>query len=132
MELIAPIGPISPISPIGEEQMNRRFFLKSGGIALASVGAATMSPSFLTRALAQTKGTGRRKILIAIFQRGAMDGLSAVIPYGEPEYYNLRSAIAIPRPGGASDSNPTSPVGSQPNQGPAIDLDGFFALHPAL
>ncbi|HEY7182396.1 MAG TPA: DUF1501 domain-containing protein [Blastocatellia bacterium] len=112
--------------------MNRRFFLKSGGVALASIGAATMSPSFLTRALAQTKGTGRRKILIAIFQRGAMDGLSAVIPYGEPEYYNLRSAIAIPRPGGASDANPANPGGSQPNQGPAIDLDGFFALHPAL
>jgi uncharacterized protein (DUF1501 family) len=112
--------------------MNRRFFLKGGGVALAGIGAATMSPSFLTRALAQTKGTRRRKILIAIFQRGAMDGLSAVIPYGEPEYYNLRSAIAIPRPGGASDANPANPGGSQPNQAPAIDLDGFFALHPAL
>ncbi len=103
--------------------MNRRFFLKSSGVALASIGAATMSPSFLTRALAQTNGKGRRKILIAIFQRGAMDGLSAVIPYAEREYYNLRSAVAIPRPGAG---------GPQPNQAPAIDLDGFFALHPAL
>jgi uncharacterized protein (DUF1501 family) len=103
--------------------MNRRFFLKSSGVALASIGAATMSPSFLERALAQTNGKGRRKILIAIFQRGAMDGLSAVIPYAEREYYNLRSAIAIPRPGAG---------GQQPNQAPAIDLDGFFALHPAL
>src|SRR5262245_8877838 len=119
---------------VGGERMDRRFFLKSGGVALASVGAATMSPSFLTRALAQTKGTGRRKILIAIFQRGAMDGLSAVIPYGEPEYYNLRSAIAIPRPGAASAVSPASAGagGSQPNQAPAIDLDGLFALHPAL
>jgi uncharacterized protein (DUF1501 family) len=112
--------------------MNRRFFLKSSGIALASIGAATMSPSFLTRAMAQTNGKGRRKILIAIFQRGAMDGLSAVIPYGETEYYNLRSAIALPRPGGASSANPVSSGASQPNQSPAIDLDGFFALHPAL
>ncbi len=107
--------------------MNRRFFLKNSGIALASVSAATMSPSFLTRALAQSNalanGGGRRKILIAIFQRGAMDGLSAVIPYAEPEYYNLRSSIAIPRPG---------VQGEQPNQASAIDLDGFFALHPAL
>jgi uncharacterized protein (DUF1501 family) len=103
--------------------MNRRFFLKSGGVALASISAATMSPSFLTRALAQTSGKGRKKILIAVFQRGAMDGLSAVVPYAEQEYYNLRSAIAVPRPGAG---------GAQPNQAPAIDLDGLFALHPAL
>ncbi len=102
--------------------MNRRFFLKDSGIALASLGAVTMSPSFLTRALAQANQNGRRKILIAIFQRGAMDGLSAVIPYGEQEYYNLRSSIAVPRPGSSG----------LPNQAPAIDLDGFFALHPAL
>src|SRR5262245_5702574 len=98
--------------------MNRRFFLKNSGVALACVSAATMSPSFLTRALAQTNGKARRKVLIAIFQRGAMDGLNAVIPYAESDYYNLRSAIAIPRPGAG---------GSQPNQAPAIDLDGFFA-----
>jgi uncharacterized protein (DUF1501 family) len=55
--------------------------------------------------------------------------LSAVIPYGEQEYYNLRSAIAIPRAGAASAAS--SGV-SQPNQAPAIDLDGFFALHPSL
>lgn len=104
--------------------MNRRFFLKNSGIALASISAATMSPSFLTRALAQANGGGRRKILIAIFQRGAMDGLNAVIPYGEQEYYNLRPSIAVPRPGGIE--------GGQPNQPQAIDLDGFFGLHPTL
>ncbi|HEX2488042.1 MAG TPA: DUF1501 domain-containing protein [Blastocatellia bacterium] len=103
--------------------MNRRYFLKSGGVALASIGVATTSPSFLARALAQTSEKGRRKILIAIFQRGAMDGLNAVVPYAEQDYYNLRSSIAVPRPGAG---------GAQPNQAPAIDLDGFFALHPAL
>jgi uncharacterized protein (DUF1501 family) len=103
--------------------MNRRFFLKSGGVALASIGAATTSPSFLARALAQKSEKGRRKILIAVFQRGAMDGLNAVVPYAEQDYYNLRSSIAVPRPGAG---------GAQPNQTPAIDLDGFFALHPAL
>ena len=103
--------------------MNRRYFLKSGGVALASIGVATTSPSFLARALAQTSEKGRRKILIAVFQRGAMDGLNAVVPYAEQDYYNLRSSIAVPRPGAG---------GAQPNQAPAIDLDGFFALHPAL
>lgn len=105
--------------------MNRRYFLKNGGIALASFGALTASPSFLTRALAQSNQTGksgRKKVLIAIFQRGAMDGLNAVVPYGEQEYYSLRPGIAIQRPGT-----------NVPNgQFAALDLDGFFGLHPAL
>lgn len=99
--------------------MNRRYFLKSGGVALASLGAATMSPTFLTRTLAQTGKTGRKKLLIAIFQRGAMDGLNAVVPYGEQAYYDLRPSIAVARP----------KVGES---GTAIDLDGFFGLNPAL
>src|SRR5439155_654443 len=63
--------------------MNRRYFLKSGGIALASIGVMTSAPTFLKRALAETidKVTGgRRKTLIAIFQRGAVDGLNVVVP----------------------------------------------------
>ncbi|HMX27927.1 MAG TPA: hypothetical protein PKC13_20220, partial [Blastocatellia bacterium] len=99
--------------------MDRRFFLKSSGIALASLGAATMSPSFLTRTLAQTGKTGRKRILITIFQRGAMDGLNAVVPYGEQAYYDLRPSIAVPRP---KTGDATT----------AIDLDGFFGLNPAL
>jgi uncharacterized protein (DUF1501 family) len=101
--------------------MNRRYFLKNGGIALASLGTLTTSPSFLTRAMAQSGNSGRRKILIAIFQRGAMDGLNAVVPYGDQEYYNLRPSLAIPRPKDG-ESNPAA----------AINLDGFFGLHPAL
>jgi uncharacterized protein (DUF1501 family) len=102
--------------------MHRRYFLKNGGIALAGLGAMTASPTFLTRALAQANAKGgRRRILIAIFQRGAMDGLNAVVPYGEQDYYNLRPSIAISRPGGASANQPA-----------AIDLDGFFGLHPSL
>jgi uncharacterized protein (DUF1501 family) len=95
--------------------LNRRYFLKNGGIALASLGSMTLSPSFLMRTLALDR---KEKILIAIFQRGAMDGLNAVVPHGEQEYYNLRPSLAIPRPNGG--------------QGTAIDLDGFFGLHPAL
>ena len=99
--------------------MNRRFFLKSSGIALASVGAATLSPSFLTRTLAQTGKNGRKRILVTIFQRGAMDGLNAVVPFGDETYYALRPSIAVPRPKSGDVTT-------------AIDLDGFFGLHPSL
>jgi uncharacterized protein (DUF1501 family) len=100
--------------------ITRRFFIKSSGIALASLGAATQSPSFLARALAQTASSGgRRKVLITIFQRGAADGLNVVVPYGEQEYYNLRPSVAVARP-------------KSGDQTAAIDLDGFFGLHPAL
>jgi uncharacterized protein (DUF1501 family) len=99
--------------------VSRRFFLKGSSLALASFGIATQSPSFLTRALAQTGNRSRKKILIAIFQRGAADGLNMVVPYGEQAYYDFRPNIAVPRP-------------KNSEQGTAIDLDGFFALHPAL
>jgi len=101
--------------------MNRRYFIKSGGIALASFGLMTSTPTFLGRALAETidKVTGgRRKTLIAIFQRGAVDGLNVVVPYGEHSYYDLRPNIAIPKPDGGAES--------------AINLDGYFGLHPSL
>jgi uncharacterized protein (DUF1501 family) len=54
-----------------------------------------------------------------LFQRGAADGLNIVVPFGEPNYYRLRPTIAIPQPRrGGTDA--------------AIDLDGFFGLHPSL
>src|SRR3989440_2718016 len=102
--------------------MNRRFFLKSSGVVLASVGMVTAVPSFLQRAaMAQVRDRvtgGRRKILIAIFQRGAVDGLNVVVPYAEHSYYDLRPSIAIPKPDGGVEA--------------AINLDGYFGLHPAL
>ena len=100
--------------------MNRRFFIKSGSIALASVGLSLSAPEFLQRALlANEHNGGKRKTLIAIFQRGAVDGLNMVVPFGESKYYDLRPSIAIPKPNG---SNPEA----------AIDLDGFFGLHPSM
>ena len=73
---------------------SRRIFLKSGAMAMLSLGFA---PSFLGRAAAAVGA--RRKLLIAIFQRGAVDGLNMVVPYGEADYYRLRPTIAIPQPG---------------------------------
>ncbi|MFN2455932.1 MAG: DUF1501 domain-containing protein [Pyrinomonadaceae bacterium] len=103
--------------------INRRFFLKSGGIALASIGVMNSAPSFLQRTvLAQNANRiagSRRKTLIAIFQRGAMDGLNVVVPHGERNYYGSRPTIAIAKPQAG-------------NEEAAIDLDGFFGLHPAL
>ena len=85
--------------------MNRRFFLKSGGIALASIGVGASAPAFLQNAvLAQGRVGSKRKIIVTIFQRGAVDGLNMVVPYGESNYYNLRSNIAIPKPNGGNEA----------------------------
>ena len=100
--------------------MNRRFFIKSGSIALASVGMSVSAPGFLQRAvLANGRTGGKRKTLVAIFQRGAVDGLNMIVPFGESNYYDLRPAIAIPKPNGS-------------NAEAAISLDGFFGLHPSM
>jgi uncharacterized protein (DUF1501 family) len=93
----------------------RRLFLKSSALAMFGVGSA---PLWLSRAVYAKDAPERRKILIAVFQRGAVDGLNVVIPHGDPAYYSLRPSIALPRPNGADSS--------------VIDLDGHFALHPAL
>ncbi|MEQ1765647.1 MAG: DUF1501 domain-containing protein [Pyrinomonadaceae bacterium] len=99
--------------------MDRRVFLKNSGIGLASFGFMAAAPEFLHQfAAAQTKnGYGRKKVLVTIFQRGAVDGLNMVVPYGESAYYDLRRTIAIRKP------NETEG---------AIDLDGFFGLNPAM
>jgi len=98
---------------------SRRYFLKSGGVALASLGSV---PSFLLRtAMAQTNTAHSkdRPIIIAIFQRGAADGISVVVPFGDPHYAPPRPQIAIPEPARGGGER-------------AIDLDGFFGLHPSL
>ena len=95
--------------------LNRRIFLKNAGLAMVGVGAA---PVWLKRALYAAEGP-RKKILVAIFQRGAADGLNIVVPHGERRYYEMRPTIAIPRP-------------SADRANSSIDLDGFFGLHPAL
>src|SRR5579864_8694531 len=95
--------------------ISRRYFLKNGGIAM--LGMASL-PSFLQRAVAATTGPVKKKMVV-LFQRGAMDGLNVVVPFAEPNYYRIRPTIAIPQPsrGGAE---------------AAVDLDGFFGLHPSL
>ena len=103
--------------------LSRRIFLKRGALALASVGTLpAWGPAFLRQTVLATEGgaASRGKVLICIFQRGAADGLSMVVPHGDPHYYEHRKEIALARPAQAA--------------GPAacLDLDGFFGLHPQL
>src|SRR5580700_61970 len=92
--------------------LTRRFFLRGSAVVMA--GAA---PLWLARAAAATEG--KRKILVAIFQRGAADGLNIVVPFAEKRYYELRPTLGIQAPGSV-------------NGQAALDLDGRFGLNPAL
>lgn len=98
--------------------MERRVFVKSGALALVTLG---LSPRFLRRVAygMEVPAAGRGKVLICLFQRGAADALNVVVPHGEAAYYAMRPTIAIGRPTAAGGTG-------------AIDLDGFFGLHPAL
>ena len=95
--------------------ISRRAFIKSGGIAM--IGMSTV-PAFLRRAIAATPAANRKR-LVVLFQRGAADGLNIVVPFAEPNYYRIRPTIAIPQP-------------RQGAENAALDLDGFFGLHPSL
>ena len=91
---------------------SRRIFLRQGAMAMVTLGFA---PAFVSRIAAETRE--RRKLLIVVFQRGAVDGLNMVVPYGDTDYYRARPSIAIARPGSVDG---------------ALDLNGFFALHPRM
>ena len=91
----------------------RRVFLRDGA---ATVVGLSMVPGFLARAMAAEPGQ-RQKVLVVVFLRGAADGLNTIVPFKETSYYEYRPSIAIPPPG--------KPDG-------ALDLDGFFGLHPVL
>ena len=91
----------------------RRLFLRASAVAMAGVGVA---PQWLVRAAAV--GATRPKFLVAVFQRGAADGLNIVVPFLEKREHELRPRrLLLPEPG--------------QNNG-AIDLDGRFGLHPSL
>ena len=93
---------------------SRRSFLKSTGLGFLALG---MPPSFLVRA-AGAQQSNRGKVLVVVFQRGGMDGLNAVVPFKDHAYYALRPSIAVAEPAAGEER--------------AIDLDGYFGLHPAL
>jgi uncharacterized protein (DUF1501 family) len=93
---------------------SRRSFIKSAGLGFLALG---LPPSFLVRAARAQQGN-RGKVLVVVFQRGGMDGLNVVIPFKDRAYYALRPSIAVAEPAAGEER--------------AIDLDGYFGLHPAL
>ena len=92
---------------------SRRRFLQSTGLGFLALG---LPPAFLVR-IAQAQ-PAKNKSLVVVFQRGAMDGLNVVIPFKDPGYYQLRPTIAVREPATGEEH--------------AIDLDGFYGMHPAL
>src|SRR5215471_118990 len=96
--------------------ISRRVFVKSGGLALFSLG---LDPLFLARAAflpyrpLPSPTAPDQPVLVCLFMRGAVDGLNVIVPHGDPFYYRERPRIAVP----AAD---------------VVDLDGHFGLHPAL
>lgn len=98
----------------------RKAFLKSGAIAAFGISIGGV-PGFVARAAQHFQSKQlyqKNKILICIFQRGAMDGLMAVTPFNDPY---LKKA----RPGLFMSAAKTEKVS-------LIDLDGQFGLHPSM
>ena len=96
--------------------ISRRVFVRTGALGLVSYG---LDPLFLDRAVyalahpSRSPAGASRRTLVCLFQRGAVDGLSMIVPHGDELYYRERPRIAIPR-------------------STVIDLDGQFGLHPRL
>lgn len=97
--------------------MNRREFLQSAALASCSMMFPEIANSASAWALESHALPKKGSKLVVVFLRGAVDGLSVVAPTADPRYFALRPKIAIPRPGAENGG---------------IDLDGHFALHPAL
>lgn len=87
--------------------LTSRRHLLLGGVSFA---AWAYLPKFARAA------DGRDPRLIVVILRGALDGLATVAPIGDPDYADLHGSIALTADGAH----------------PAIMLDGFFALHPAM
>ncbi len=93
--------------------------MKSGAMALFAAGFGGV-PNFIARAANSGKILSpykKNKVLVCIFQRGAMDGLMAVSPFTDPNLKTLRPTLYM---------SPATTEGKQ------IDLDGRFGLHPSL
>ncbi|SMO32350.1 DUF1501 domain-containing protein [Paracoccus laeviglucosivorans] len=89
-------------------ELDRRLFLKSAALIGCSAAA---HPLMTSMTFASVPSDNR---LVVIILRGAMDGLDVIQPYGDPMLAKLRQQIS-----------------TGPDNG-ALDLDGFYALHPKL
>jgi uncharacterized protein (DUF1501 family) len=99
------------------EQLSRRQFITDSMAGATTAAAAAFFPAWLPRVVMANSFASDRDVILSIFLRGGADGLSVVVPYGDPNYYTGRKTIAIPPPGTGSAT---------------IALDNFFALPPAM
>lgn len=100
---------------------SRRGFIKAGGLAIFSIGFGGL-PNFILKAAASSKLNApfsRKKVLVNIFQRGAMDGLMAVTPFNDTFLKAARPTLFMS-------------AATAGNNNPLIDLDGTFGMHPAM
>src|SRR6185369_11757646 len=96
----------APLSERHAMTLTRRDFIKSA--------AAGMSVFFLPRGTTRIASASLTDpVLVALFQRGAADGLNIVVPKGDPTYYSIRPTIAVPA-------------------GTELALDGFYGLNQAF
>jgi uncharacterized protein (DUF1501 family) len=96
----------------------RRGFIKNGGLALFGIGIGGV-PAFVKAAANSFKAQSlysKKKILVCIFQRGAMDGLMAVTPFTDTYLKAARPTLFM----------------EAGKEKPLIDLDGRFGLHPGF
>lgn len=101
--------------------ISRRGFVKAGGLALFGISLGGI-PSFLAEAAASTLKPAlfkKKKIMVCIFQRGAMDGLMAVTPFTDDYLKAARPTLFMSAAQGGKNK-------------PLIDLDGKFGLHPSM
>ena len=112
---MAKTPPIDPHACQEYNALTRRSFV--GRSAAAAI--ALTSPAWLPRVTYAQTDDSARDVIVCIFLRGGMDGLSVVVPFGDPAYYTLRPTIAVPRPDSSAAIR-------------ATNLDGFFGLPPGM
>ncbi len=101
-------------------QISRRGLLAS--IGLGAAGWLGAKSALAQVVVSEDARDHEGDILISVFLRGGMDGLSAVVPYGEDAYHRGRPNLRL-----------RSPKDNSAGQAyKALDLDGFFGLNPAM
>ncbi len=95
--------------------ISRRNFVGLGSAAFATA----LSPSWLPRVVLASADNSARDVIVSIFLRGGIDGLTACVPFNERPYYDLRPNIAV-----------APPDSGDPNR--AIALDDNFGLPPSM
>ncbi|MGQ0604791.1 MAG: DUF1501 domain-containing protein, partial [Anaerolineales bacterium] len=97
----------------------RRQFLQSASILAGSVAWPAWMPRL---SFAPKNEAPRGDTLVVIFLRGAADVFNMIVPHGEPAYYRARPTLSLAQPDN----------GLAPKAARAVDLDGFFGLHPTM